>query len=91
MSFYLEWICYIFPIFSVSALHLLGTVIPMLDAVTQVVPVERLAVHFHDTYGQALSNILVSLQVRSPFSACIEKFFHMLAYFYHIMRNLFVV
>ncbi|KAF3638857.1 Hydroxymethylglutaryl-CoA lyase, mitochondrial [Capsicum annuum] len=39
-----------------------GTVIPMLDAVTQVVPVERLAVHFHDTYGQALSNILVSLQ-----------------------------
>ncbi|CAN4113482.1 unnamed protein product [Withania somnifera] len=40
-----------------------GTVIPMLDAVTQVVPVERLAVHFHDTYGQALSNILVSLQM----------------------------
>uniref|UniRef100_A0A0V0IFQ1 hydroxymethylglutaryl-CoA lyase n=1 Tax=Solanum chacoense TaxID=4108 RepID=A0A0V0IFQ1_SOLCH len=40
-----------------------GTVIPMLDAVTQVVPVEKLAVHFHDTYGQALSNILVSLQM----------------------------
>ncbi|XP_009763933.1 uncharacterized protein [Nicotiana sylvestris] len=40
-----------------------GTVIPMLDAVTQVVPVERLAVHFHDTYGQALSNIIVSLQM----------------------------
>ncbi|KAJ8565890.1 hypothetical protein K7X08_008466 [Anisodus acutangulus] len=40
-----------------------GTVIPMLGAVTQVVPVERLAVHFHDTYGQALSNILVSLQM----------------------------
>lgn len=28
-----------------------------------VVPVERLAVHFHDTYGQSLPNILVSLQV----------------------------
>ena len=40
-----------------------GTVIPMLEAVMDVVPVDRLAVHFHDTYGQALSNILVSLQV----------------------------
>ncbi|CAH9102438.1 unnamed protein product [Cuscuta europaea] len=40
-----------------------GTVIPMLDAVCEVVPVEKLAVHFHDTYGQALSNILVSLQM----------------------------
>ncbi|KAL4607435.1 hypothetical protein ACB092_09G174000 [Castanea dentata] len=40
-----------------------GTVIPMLEAVMDVVPVDRLAVHFHDTYGQALSNILVSLQM----------------------------
>ncbi|VFQ67518.1 unnamed protein product [Cuscuta campestris] len=40
-----------------------GTVIPMLDAVSDVVPVEKLAVHFHDTYGQALSNILVALQM----------------------------
>ncbi|XP_075638663.1 hydroxymethylglutaryl-CoA lyase, mitochondrial-like isoform X2 [Castanea sativa] len=40
-----------------------GTVIPMLEAVIDVVPVDRLAVHFHDTYGQALSNILVSLQM----------------------------
>ncbi|XP_019187437.1 PREDICTED: hydroxymethylglutaryl-CoA lyase, mitochondrial-like isoform X2 [Ipomoea nil] len=40
-----------------------GTVIPMLEAVSEVVPVEKLAVHFHDTYGQALSNILVSLQM----------------------------
>lgn len=36
----------------------------MLRATTKVVPVEHLAVHFHDTYGQALSNILVALQVR---------------------------
>jgi hypothetical protein len=35
----------------------------MLEAVMAVVPVEKLAVHFHDTYGQSLSNILVSLQV----------------------------
>ncbi|KAM0850754.1 hypothetical protein ACQ4PT_052870 [Festuca glaucescens] len=40
-----------------------GTVVPMLQAVMLVVPVEKLAVHFHDTYGQSLSNILVSLQM----------------------------
>ncbi|KAL6997673.1 hydroxymethylglutaryl-CoA lyase [Sarracenia purpurea var. burkii] len=40
-----------------------GTVIPMLESVIDVVPVEKLAVHFHDTYGQALSNILASLQM----------------------------
>lgn len=40
-----------------------GTVIPMLEAVMSVVPVEKLAVHFHDTYGQSLSNILASLQL----------------------------
>jgi isopropylmalate/homocitrate/citramalate synthase len=34
----------------------------MLDAVLDVVPVEQLAVHFHDTYGQALSNIYAALQ-----------------------------
>ncbi|XP_026412665.1 hydroxymethylglutaryl-CoA lyase, mitochondrial-like isoform X1 [Papaver somniferum] len=40
-----------------------GTVVPMLEAVMAVVPLEKLAVHFHDTYGQALSNILLSLQM----------------------------
>ncbi|KAI3667204.1 hypothetical protein L6452_42253 [Arctium lappa] len=40
-----------------------GTVIPMIEAVKKVVPLEKLAVHFHDTYGQALSNILISLQM----------------------------
>ncbi|XP_071909397.1 uncharacterized protein [Coffea arabica] len=40
-----------------------GTIVPMLEAVLEVVPVEKLAVHFHDTYGQALSNILISLQM----------------------------
>lgn len=35
----------------------------MLEAVMAAVPAEKLAVHFHDTYGQALANILVSLQV----------------------------
>ena len=34
----------------------------MIEAVTRHVPVEHLAGHFHDTYGQALANILASLQ-----------------------------
>jgi hydroxymethylglutaryl-CoA lyase len=33
----------------------------LVDAVALAVPVERLAVHFHDTYGQALANILACL------------------------------
>ncbi|KAJ4848557.1 hypothetical protein Tsubulata_007856 [Turnera subulata] len=40
-----------------------GSVVPMLEAVMAVIPIEKLAVHFHDTYGQSLSNILVSLQM----------------------------
>eukprot|EP00808_Paulinella_micropora_P026063 g37071.t1 len=34
----------------------------MLTAVNQFVPKEQLAVHFHDTYGQALANILTAIQ-----------------------------
>lgn len=34
----------------------------LLDAILKEIPVERIAVHFHDTYGQALPNILCSLQ-----------------------------
>ncbi|MBM3533644.1 MAG: hydroxymethylglutaryl-CoA lyase [Alphaproteobacteria bacterium] len=35
----------------------------MLKAVAEGVPVARMAVHFHDTYGQALANILASLEL----------------------------
>jgi hydroxymethylglutaryl-CoA lyase len=34
----------------------------MLRAVANEVPMQALAVHFHDTYGQALSNILACLE-----------------------------
>ncbi|MGZ4560323.1 MAG: hydroxymethylglutaryl-CoA lyase [Mycobacteriaceae bacterium] len=37
-----------------------GQVVAVLDAIT--VPRDELAVHFHDTYGQALSNTLTALQ-----------------------------
>ena len=35
----------------------------MLEAVTTKVPLDRIAVHFHDTYGQALANIFSALQM----------------------------
>ncbi len=34
----------------------------MIERVAATVPRERLAVHFHDTYGQAIANILASLE-----------------------------
>ena len=35
----------------------------MLEIVAEQVPLERLALHFHDTYGQALANILACLEL----------------------------
>jgi len=40
-----------------------ASVTKMLAAVSARVPTEKLAVHFHDTYGQALANIYAALQV----------------------------
>ena len=37
-------------------------VVAMIDTVARRVPRERLAVHCHDTYGQALANILAALE-----------------------------
>ncbi|HSS63292.1 MAG TPA: hydroxymethylglutaryl-CoA lyase [Gammaproteobacteria bacterium] len=39
-----------------------GATQAMIDAVTNKVPVERVAGHFHDTYGQALANVLAAMQ-----------------------------
>jgi hydroxymethylglutaryl-CoA lyase len=38
-----------------------GRTMEMLDAVARRVPIERLAGHFHDTYGQALANVYAAL------------------------------
>lgn len=35
----------------------------MIEAVAKHVPIEKLAAHFHDTYGQALANLLAVLQM----------------------------
>ncbi|KAM6912974.1 hydroxymethylglutaryl-CoA lyase, mitochondrial [Xenentodon cancila] len=40
-----------------------GSMAEMLEGVSKEVPVSALAVHCHDTYGQALANILVALQM----------------------------
>ncbi len=39
-----------------------GQVQTLLEVVTQKIPKRQLAVHFHDTYGQALANILVAME-----------------------------
>ena len=53
--------------YEVSLGETIGTATPnrvgaMLDRVMTVVPPSRLAVHFHDTYGQALANLMPALE-----------------------------
>lgn len=38
-----------------------GHVKQLMQALTQVIPADRIAGHFHDTYGQALANVMASL------------------------------
>jgi isopropylmalate/homocitrate/citramalate synthase len=40
-----------------------GKIQAMLSAVAKAVPKEKLAVHFHDTYGQALANLYAALEL----------------------------
>ena len=35
----------------------------MINAVTESIPIEKIAVHFHDTYGQAIANSYAALQL----------------------------
>ena len=41
----------------------------MLEGVLERVSVDKLAIHCHDTYGQALANILIALQVSQKLKA----------------------
>lgn len=45
-----------------------GSMFKMLQSVMKEVPSQALAVHCHDTYGQALPNILTALQVGTDHS-----------------------
>ncbi len=40
-----------------------GSITAMLEAVSKEVPLNNLAIHCHDTYGQAIANIYAALQV----------------------------
>ena len=40
-----------------------GSIKEMINEVSKVVPLKNLAIHCHDTYGQALANIYASLQM----------------------------
>ncbi len=40
-----------------------GKIQAMLSAVAKVVPMGKLAVHFHDTYGQALANLYAAMEL----------------------------
>ena len=62
-SILLELGCY-----EISLGDTIGTATPlrvqnMLNTVMVNIPVEKIAVHFHDTYGQALANILTAIEM----------------------------
>jgi hydroxymethylglutaryl-CoA lyase len=40
-----------------------GSLVPLVNEVKKHVPIEHIAIHCHDTYGQALANILSVMQV----------------------------
>ncbi|KAK6062188.1 putative hydroxymethylglutaryl-CoA lyase [Cooperia oncophora] len=39
-----------------------GSVTKLLETVLKTAPVEKIAVHFHDTYGQALANVVIAIE-----------------------------
>lgn len=50
-----------------------GSIEKMLEDVMNGVPVSQLALHCHDTYGQALANILTALKVNGIFCRILKK------------------
>ena len=57
-------LCSLLYVFIFLCLFLSGSIFEMLKVVSSHIPTSCLAIHCHDTYGQALANILVALQVR---------------------------
>ncbi|WP_119462817.1 hydroxymethylglutaryl-CoA lyase [Rhodospirillaceae bacterium SYSU D60014] len=58
----LELSCYEISLGDTIGVGTPGKAMAMIEAVAERVPRDRLAVHFHDTYGQALANILAALE-----------------------------
>lgn len=40
-----------------------GTTLVVLQKIMRTIPMEKIAVHFHNTYGQALANIVIALEL----------------------------
>lgn len=55
--------CYDISLGDTTGVGTAGQIQAMLEAVAEDVPIQALAVHCHDTYGQGLANILAALQV----------------------------
>lgn len=55
--------CYEISLGDTIGVGTVGSISKMLQAVLKQVPSDNLAIHCHDTYGQALANIYCSLQV----------------------------
>ncbi|WOH37854.1 hydroxymethylglutaryl-CoA lyase [Thalassotalea fonticola] len=53
--------CYEISLGDTIGVGTVSSVKTMLNTVSQLVPINKLAVHFHDTYGQALTNIFAAL------------------------------
>lgn len=58
-----EWGCYEVSLGDTIGVGTPGTTTLMLNSVLERVPSKHLAVHFHNTYGQALANIHTSIQM----------------------------
>jgi hydroxymethylglutaryl-CoA lyase len=58
----LELGCYEVSLGDTTGVGSAGSVARLLQTVLEVIPAHQLAVHFHDTYGQALANIVIALQ-----------------------------
>ncbi|WP_438951472.1 hydroxymethylglutaryl-CoA lyase [Porticoccus sp.] len=55
--------CYEISLGDTTGVGTAASISRVIEAVSEVVPISQLAVHCHDTYGQALVNIFVALQL----------------------------
>jgi hydroxymethylglutaryl-CoA lyase len=58
----IDYGCYEISLADTIGIGTAGSVNRLLETVSDQLPVEKTAVHFHDTYGQALANVLVAIQ-----------------------------
>lgn len=57
-----DWGCYEISLGDTIGTATAGEVINLIEAVKKRVPLEKIAVHMHDTYGQGVANVFAALQ-----------------------------